>query len=207
MNQAVSLANGGDQSKRRELDFYPTPPDATHALLKFLTEQEILDADSLVWECACGSGEMSKVIQQYANDVRSSDVRNSGFGEGEVDFLQTNWDCDAVITNPPFALSEQFIRHALRQAPVVAMLLKSQYWHAQKRISLFKESQPAYVLPLTWRPDFLFDQRENGAKGAPTMEVVWTVWVNGDSDTKYRILEKPTVKAIQAEFKKAEQTQ
>jgi hypothetical protein len=49
---------------------------------------------------------------------------------------------------------------------------------------LFKEFPPAYVLPLTWRPDFMGGERG----GAPTMEVHWTVWIAGDTDTKYRIL-------------------
>ena len=33
------------------------------------------------------------------------------------------------------------------------------------------------VLPLTWRPDFLFKER-NGKKGAsPLMDVMWCVWL------------------------------
>ena len=187
---AVSLANGGDQSKRRELDYYPTPPEATHALMKFLSGKGIVKRESLVWEPACGNGSMSSVISEYVDDVHSTDIRGTGFGSGGVDFLSATFDCDAVITNPPFALSEQFIVHALKQAPVVAMLLKSQYWHAQKRVELFNKNRPAYVLPLTWRPDFLFDQRADGVKGAPTMEVHWTVWVDGDSETKYMLLQK-----------------
>lgn len=135
---------------------------------------------------------MAKVIAEYVDDVYSTDIRQSGFGNGGVDFLSTSFDCEAVITNPPFALSEQFIVHALKQAPVVAMLFKSQYWHAQRRIELFNQHQPAYVLPLTWRPDFLFDQRENGAKGAPTMEVHWTVWIEGTTETKYHLLRRGT---------------
>jgi type I restriction-modification system DNA methylase subunit len=188
--QAVSLANSGDKSKRRELDFYPTPPDATHALMKFLTENKIIQEDSLVWEPACGNGAMSKVIQEYVTDVYSTDLRHTDFGHGGKDFMSSTFDCDAVITNPPFNISEEFIKHSLKQAPVVAMLLKSQYWHAQKRIKLFNETKPAFVLPLTWRPDFLFDQRENGVKGSPTMEVLWTVWVDGITDCKYQLLSK-----------------
>lgn len=187
---AVSLANGGDQAKRRELDFYPTPPDATHALMRFLTLQGIVGKDALVWEPACGNGAMSNVISEYVDEVYSTDLRQTGFGIGGKDFLLSQFDCEAVITNPPFALSEQFIRHALTQAPIVAMLLKSQYWHAQKRVDLFNTFSPAFVLPLTWRPDFLFDQRIDGTKGAPTMEVHWTVWVDGNYDTKYRLLRK-----------------
>ena len=193
MSVGVSLANSGDQIKRRELDFYPTPPEVTHALMRFLISENLIDQNSVVWEPACGNGAMSEVLENYVSTVRSSDIRHAGYGEGGVDFLSHSFSCDAVITNPPFILSEQFIRHALNQAPLVAMVLKSQYWHAAKRIELFKSFQPAYVLPLTWRPDFLYDQRQNGAKGAPTMEVTWTVWVAGDQETKYRLLEKPVV--------------
>lgn len=190
---AVSLANGGDQSKRRELDFYPTPPEATHALMQFLFENNIVNESFLVWEPACGDGAMSDVIGEYVQAVHASDIRITGYSlDGGIDFLSNKFSCDAIITNPPFNLSEQFIRHAISQAGVVAMLLKSQYWHAQKRIDLFNDHPPAYVLPLTWRPDFLFDQRANGVKGSPTMEVHWTVWVQGDYDTKYRLLKKDT---------------
>ena len=181
---AVQLTTGGDQSKRRELDFYPTPPEVTHALMQFLE----LHASAKVWEPACGDGAMSKVLAAYVDSVRSSDIRQSGYGEGGVDFLATDHPCDAVITNPPFNVSAEFIRHALKQAPIVAMVLKSQYWHAKKRTELFHESPPAWVLPLTWRPDFLGGERG----GAPTMEVHWTVWVRGDVDTKYRLLRRPS---------------
>lgn len=32
---------------------------------------------------------------------------------------------------------------------------------------------PSYILPLTWRPDFLFKERGNGS---PLMDVMWCVW-------------------------------
>lgn len=55
--------------------------------------------------------------------------------------------------------------------------LKAQYWHAAKRAQLFREIPPSYVLPLTWRPDFLFKER-GGKKGAsPLMDVMWCVWL------------------------------
>lgn len=181
VTDAVQLTGGGDKSKRRELDFYPTPPDVTHALMRFLNRPL-----GVVWEPACGDGAMANVIADYGNTVISTDIRESGFGGGGFDFLLESRVCDAVITNPPFNVSEEFIRHALTQAPIVAMVLKSQYWHAKKRINLFKESPPAWVLPLTWRPDFMGGERG----GAPTMEVHWTVWIRGDEDTKYRLLER-----------------
>ena len=180
----AALANGGDQAKRRELDFYPTPPDVTRALLLFLALQPCT-----IWEPACGDGAMSRVLAQGGHTVLSTDIRQTGFGQGDVDFLTAEpFICDAIITNPPFAASEQFIRTALEHAPLVAMLLKSQYWHAQKRFALFDQHPPAWILPLMWRPDFLDGERG----GRPTMECLWTVWIAGNTDTKYRPLPKPS---------------
>jgi hypothetical protein len=181
--QAVALTNTSIVNKRRELDYYPTPPDVTLALLQFLN----LSKDLVIWEPACGEGHMANVIKQWGCKVQSSDIRDTGYGEGHLDFLTATRNADAIITNPPFALSEAFIRHGIAQASIVAMLLKSQYWHAQKRAMLFQEYPPSWVLPLTWRPDFMFGERG----GAPTMECLWSVWIAGEKDTRYRLLQKP----------------
>lgn len=179
------LANGGKKEKRRELDFYPTPAEVTHALI-----QRFKWPKMLVHEPACGDGSMSEVLISYGHSVYSSDLRETGYGEGGRDFLQSSLEFDAIITNPPFCISEEFILHALTLAPIVAMVLKSQYWHSRKRAYLFEKHPPAHVLPLTWRPDFM-----NGASGgSPTMDVLWTVWIEGSIDTRYGILNKPMLK-------------
>jgi hypothetical protein len=169
---------------RRKLDFYPTPPDVTHALMKFLKLPQ-----SDVWECACGEGHMARVIEEYGHKIIATDIRFTGYGDGGRDFLQENkLLAPIIITNPPFQESEAFIRHAIMLgADIIGMLLKSQYWHAAKRAKLFTEHPPTWVLPLTWRPDFLFGEKG----GSPTMEVLWTVWIKGQTDTRYRILNKP----------------
>lgn len=176
------ILSNASNKKRRELDFYPTPPDVTHALLSFLN----IPTNYIVWEPACGNGAMSEVIMEYGYGVISTDIRQTGYGMGGIDFLSARRECDAIITNPPFADSQKFILHAIDQAGIVAMLLKSQYWHAAKRKKLFAEHPPAYILPLTWRPDFMNGERG----GAPTMEVLWTVWEKGKTDTRYRLLSR-----------------
>lgn len=188
--QAINLANNSTQNKRKEADFYPTPTNVTEALISFI--KGFVAADKLkVWEPACGDGAMSKVLQNEGYDVVSTDIRDTGFGVGGIDYLLAPpEDCDAIITNPPFKLSSEFISKAIQEVPIVAMVLKSQYWHASKRTELFKEHPPAWVLPLNWRPDFLNGERG----GSPTMECLWTVWILGQTDTRYRILEKPKVK-------------
>lgn len=184
-DKSRQLTGGGPAEKRRELDFYPTPSDCTHALMQFLN----LDP-CLIWEPACGKGHMQKIIELYGHEVIGTDISHGD------DFLSDTSDIfpDAIITNPPFNLSEKFIRKSLKYAPIVCMLLKSQYWHAKSRLPLFNELPPSWILPLTWRPDFLFDLRESGdilTKGSPTMEMAWTVWMPEDTQTKFKPLARP----------------
>jgi len=54
--QIISANTRGD---RRELDFYPTPPEATIALMEFLN----LHRDSRVLEPACGNGAIFECIE------------------------------------------------------------------------------------------------------------------------------------------------
>lgn len=192
MTTGMSLANGGSQTARRELDFYPTPPDVTVALLDFLKLEH-----GTIWEPACGDGAMSRVLTARGHTVISTDLRDTGYGEGLIDFLQADpRDCDAIITNPPFNISDLFIRKSLSIAPLVAMVLKSQYWHAKKRSILFEQCPPSWVLPMTWRPDFMNGERG----GSPTMDCIWTVWSVGDTDTKYRPINKPLLVAPVAQL-------
>lgn len=180
----MSLGLNLHSCKRRELDFYPTPHQCTHALMLFLKNNINMDLKSMeVWEPACGENHMSRVISQYVKSVTGTDIKDG------VNYLTAKrlYNYDAIITNPPFKDSEGFIRKAIKEAPLVAMLLKSQYWHAASRYTLFKEHTPAYVLPLTWRPDF-------DGRGKPTMEVAWTLWIEGCTECCYLPLEKPKFK-------------
>lgn len=189
------LTCSGAPSSRRELDFYPTPPEVTYALMDFLKMPP-----SRIWEPACGKGHMSEVILAYGHQVHSSDIADTGYGVAGVDFLNAEaGQFDAIITNPPFNVSEEFIRKALKHSEIVCMLLKSQYWHASKRAVLFNSCRPRYVLPLTWRPDFLFDTRDSGKRAAPTMECCWTVWDKSNLPTEYHLLQKQKLPAPRGE--------
>lgn len=180
--ETLQLTGGNFNGNRRELDYYPTPPDVTIALLKFLE----MPTSFKIWEPACGNFAMSDIFKKYGYSVIATDII---YGD---DFLKTKYNCDAIITNPPFNLSDKFIEKAVNEADVVAMLLKSQYWHAKKRLGLFEKHPPSYVLPLTWRPDFLEHTRTIGdKKGSPTMDVCWSVWTKNMSGTIYKPLPKP----------------
>lgn len=171
---------------RNKTDFYATPPEVTVALLEFLESKKLISPQATIWEPAAGSLAMAKVMLAREYRVVVSDLHPQVPWMVSIDFLHWDERCDWIITNPPFSKATKFITHALKLGKPCAFLLKSQFWHAKSRLDLFRENPPSYVLPLTWRPDFLY-----GAKsGSPTMECLWTVWA-GEDETIYYPLEKP----------------
>jgi hypothetical protein len=74
-------------------DFYPTPRWATFALI----ENERFRGD--IWECACGDGAMSEVLEEGGRRVESSDLYDRGFGEAGHDFLNTQRAAPNIVTN------------------------------------------------------------------------------------------------------------
>ena len=172
---------------RNKTDFYATPSEVTVALLDFLESEGLISPPARIWEPACGSLAIVEVMLDREYRVVWSDLHPQFDYMLPLDFLSANEKCDWIITNPPFSKATEFITRALELGKPCAFLLKSQFWHAKSRLRLFRENPPAYVLPLTWRPDFLY-----GAKsGSPTMECLWTVWIPGKHDSIYYPLEKP----------------
>lgn len=147
-------------------------------------------AHGTIWEPACGLGAISEVLKAHGHLVRSTDLRHTGYGTGGVDMLAIMpWPCNAVITNPPFALAVEFIRYIRAMHVPFALLLKGTFWHAKNRHALFLETGPAAVMPMLWRPNMAPDRGKS-----PTMEFCWTVW-HADPTPKchYTPLERPNL--------------
>jgi 2-polyprenyl-3-methyl-5-hydroxy-6-metoxy-1,4-benzoquinol methylase len=92
MNGAI-LTNSSARD-RSKTDFYPTPPDVTEALLNFLEERWLLNKGDLIWEPACGTGDMAQVMARQGYAVTVSDLYPAGYSQGAVDFLLTDRQCD-----------------------------------------------------------------------------------------------------------------
>ena len=120
---AGRIAGGNSAYGRAKADFYPTPPDATLALVKALS----LPVKTRIWEPACGEGHMVQTLEKCGYSVIGTDI-SSG-----TDFLCATYQpCDWIITNPPFSIADKFIERCLYFDRPFALLLKSQYWHAKK---------------------------------------------------------------------------
>lgn len=180
---------------RKPADLYPTPIDCTYSLLPHIVD--ILPSGSRILEPACADGQMVRPLKEFGYRVTATDLRPEVKGGiGGIDFLDKSYkisNIDGVITNPPFAAAEEFIRRALEVAPVAVMLLKAQYWNTKGRKKLFRDTRPLKELNLTWRPAFL--EAERGS--SPLMDCMWVVWVRGHqgsctTDMIDRIVECPT---------------
>lgn len=151
-------------------DFYPTPPWATHALIQ--NEKFVGD----IWECACGDGTMSRVLETTGNSVLSSDLYDRGYGEIGTDFLNTNTEADNVITNPPFNSAEGFVRNGLKLAHrKFALLLRLAFLEGANRANtIFSVCPPSRVWVFSERITFY----PAGAvqRGSGTTAYAWFVW-------------------------------
>lgn len=83
--------------KRAAYEFYPTPPEATRALLS------VESFEGSIWEPACGDGAISKVLEAAGYQVVSTDLIDRGYGAGGQDFLKSTEPLGRnIITNPPY---------------------------------------------------------------------------------------------------------
>lgn len=171
---------GSRQEPDDSLDFFPTPPWATRALVETVLGAELRS----VWEPACGEGHIAEVLREYCSTVEATDVFDYGYGE-TFDFLDPEncevIDCDDwIITNPPFGdLTEQFVLRAIELAKIgVAMFVRLQWLESVGRYeNIFKDHPPTCIaffaerVPLCkgeWKPD-----------GTTATAYIWLVWIKG----------------------------
>ena len=178
VDTSSAIVGFNPNKKRTERDFYPTPKEVTLSLLEFMQ----IPKKYKIWEPACGQNHMVNVLRECGYEVIGTDIQSG------VDFLTAEIPegVDWIITNPPFNISEKFIKRCVEHGKPFALLLKSQYWHAQRRSKLFQDNPPLFVLPLTWRPDFT-------GQGSSLLDMMWCVWngKNGSAFTLYKPLHKP----------------
>ncbi|SFO77738.1 hypothetical protein SAMN04488056_112161 [Cohaesibacter marisflavi] len=151
-------------------DFFPTPPWATHALI----DNEVFTGD--IWECACGDGEMSNVLQETGNQVISSDLYDRGFGETGVDFLEQTKKVSNIITNPPYNSAQQFVEQAHKlSSQKFALLLRLAFLEGASRArTIFSTVPPSRVWVFSERITFY---PKNAVKaGSGTTAYAWFVW-------------------------------
>src|SRR5215831_20299454 len=150
--------------EERRGDCYDTPIVAVQALLRC----EKLPRQ--IWEPACGTGNIAGVLIGAGHAVYATDLNDRGYGIPRIDFLLPGppVDCDAIVTNPPFALAEEFVSVALERAPLVIMLLRLAFYESSRRKRILEDCGLARIhvfshrLPMMHRADWAGRKANSG---------------------------------------------
>ena len=175
MDATYNLNGGFKPTAKRNADingpdFFPTPAWATYALM----DNERFDGD--VWECACGDGAMTEVIENFGNTVESSDLFDRGYGKIGVDFLEAKGKRPNIITNPPYNAAQGFVERAADVTEnKFALLLRLAFLEGANRANtIFSKIPPSRVWVFSERITFY----PKGAvkAGSGTTAYAWFVW-------------------------------
>jgi hypothetical protein len=165
-----------DHDNREKDDFYPTPPEATEALLR------VESFGGPIWEPACGDGAISRILEAAGHTVTSSDLVDRGYGEANIDFLM-EWQPRApnIVTNPPFKLALQFVEHALSLTTgKVCMLGRLAWLEGQaRRERLYDNSPIARVHVFSKRLTMQRGRAANDDDEGGMIAFAWFVWEKG----------------------------
>ena len=171
-------ASNHSTHERQNNDFYATSPIAAHILIGAMEER----LSNKIWECACGTGHLSRVFIERGYEVRSTDVIDRGYGQVQ-DFLSEedfDWKGD-IVTNPPYKHALEFCKKALQTVQserYVCMFLKLTFLEGKARKSFFEDNPPKYVFVSSSRIQCAmngdFDSYPSSA-----IAYAWFVWQKG----------------------------
>jgi hypothetical protein len=159
-------------------DFYETPSVAVEALLRVET------LPHRIWEPACGRGAIVNVLRAHGHEVVATDLVDYGIpitapGYWGVDFLaerRAPEGTQAIVTNPPFKLAEEFVEHALTLCPRVVMLLRLAFLESDRRSGILEGRGFARIHVFRKRLPMMHRAEWQGPKANSGMAFCWMVW-------------------------------
>lgn len=163
--------------KRAAYEFYPTPPEATRALLS------AEHFEGSIWEPACGEGHIAKVLAETGHDVISTDLIDYGFGEPNRDFLAERAPlAKHIVTNPPYGrgLADAFAKHALtltaKTGGNVAMLMNLSGLCHPFRHDFYVSQPPAVIYALDECTCWPYGDPSRATTSIAKQRYCWIVW-------------------------------
>lgn len=169
------------------LEFFPTPPWATRALMVHVLGKVHSPLDHICWTAldpACGEGHMVEPLREYFGHVFGSDIFDYGAGYTVADFLDRSYvlpAVDFVITNPPYSVAQEFVEKCLDTANLkrgVAILARLGWIEGETRHkTLFSRRPPHIFAPFAERVPILKGRWD--PKGSTATGCAWYVWIRG----------------------------
>lgn len=169
------------------LDYFPTPPHATFALVQM--ERKYIDrhlsvGGSTIWEPACGLGWMSHELMRCGYPVFSSDIQF--YPDPKVDVYRHDFlnavpplvNAEAIVTNPPYrkGMAQAFAERAISISPYVAMLCRTTWVESQGRYEFFKKHPPTRILFFSRRFSCTESMFGTGKENGGIIAYSWFIW-------------------------------
>lgn len=142
-------------------DLYVTLPEHTAAFFDVMARagEPVFNPGHLVWEPCAGRGDIARYVESQGFNVWATDLNRWhpwGYGIAGVNILQTDFTgCHNLITNPPFGILNDILRHILPQLPNgarVSMLVRLASIETQERVAILKKyGGLKLVMPYAYR--------------------------------------------------------
>lgn len=158
-------------------DYYATDPRAIEYLLKYES------FNKNIWECACGEGNLSKVLKEHNYNVFSTDLIDRGYQDEILNFIESDnkWYGD-IITNPPFKYTIEFILKALNSVEFgskIAFLLQLNHLSGVRRFKeIYSKFPPLKVYVFTGGMSCSKNNEPKGFKSSG-ITYAWVIWEKG----------------------------
>jgi hypothetical protein len=162
----TTAGNHAGPRSKRGLEIYPTPPCAVEALIR---------AEPLppaCWE-ACGTenSAIAQVLRAHDHRVVCTDITIDG-----VDFRDRTTappDVQAIVTNSPFSLAADVVRHGLTLVPKVVILQRIQFLESDVRADLFDAGKLVRIFVFRDRVPRMHLAGWEGNRAEPAMFLAW----------------------------------
>jgi hypothetical protein len=165
----VTAGNHCGPRSERGAERYETPACAVEALLAVESvPRHILEP------CGPKDSELVRTLEGRGHTVTAFDLVEDG-----IDFLQVTQlppDIGAAVTNPPFSLAVDIVRHGLTLVPKFIVLQRIQWLETRKRAELFEMGRLARVLVFSDRVPRMHKAGWTGNKSSPAMVLAWFVF-------------------------------
>ncbi|QNQ09270.1 hypothetical protein [Sphingomonas alpina] len=185
----AQMAGGGDKAKRRPLDYYPTPAEATRALLiaELPRWPDRETPSPAFWEPCGRGGAIARVAaEEFGLSSIATDIVADPANDVAAQDLMTVKVAPArrAISNLPFAVARPMVAHLWQalELDYLALLFKTTWLNCGEGATLWRAGmKPTRRWDITWRLDF------TGA-GNPTMDCVWLIWDRIDTTELFGLL-------------------
>jgi hypothetical protein len=171
-----SVQVGRAALNQRGTDLYETPREATRALLSAERLPKI------PFEPCCGRGAITRVLRAHGHTVHSFDLvdyRSPDQDGAGRDFLlerKLPLGTEGIVTNPPYALANEFVAHAIALCPLVIMLLRLAFLESARRTRILEHANLARVYVFRNRLPAMHRDGWAGPKVSTATAYAWFVW-------------------------------